>query len=71
MTKFDSKLAKLLDDMYETMIEYDGVGLAAPQIGLGTSKLPLLMLMMIMGTIEMINPRFLKLPASKQDQRAV
>ena len=25
--KFDKKLDKLLDDMYETMIEYDGVGL--------------------------------------------
>ena len=32
--KFDKKLAKMLDDMYDTMIEYDGVGLAAPQIGL-------------------------------------
>ncbi len=31
--KFDEKLAKLLDDMYETMKEVDGVGLAAPQIG--------------------------------------
>ena len=26
-------LAKLLDDMYETMYDSDGVGLAAPQIG--------------------------------------
>lgn len=31
--KFDEKLAKLLDDMYETMVAADGVGLAAPQIG--------------------------------------
>ncbi|WP_053362114.1 peptide deformylase [Bacillus sp. FJAT-27251] len=31
---FDKKLGKLLDDMYDTMIEYDGVGLAAPQIGI-------------------------------------
>lgn len=30
---FDSKLAKLLDDMYETMVEADGVGIAAPQVG--------------------------------------
>lgn len=31
--KFDGKLAKLLDDMYDTMIAADGVGLAAPQVG--------------------------------------
>lgn len=33
VVKFDRKLAKLLDDMYETMVEADGVGLAAPQVG--------------------------------------
>lgn len=32
--KFDEKLHILLDDMYETMKEYDGVGLAAPQVGI-------------------------------------
>ena len=31
---FDGKLAKLLDDMHETMLAADGVGLAAPQVGL-------------------------------------
>ncbi|MCM3709990.1 peptide deformylase [Sporosarcina luteola] len=31
--KFDGKLAKLLDDMYDTMIDADGIGLAAPQVG--------------------------------------
>ncbi|MCZ2258837.1 peptide deformylase [Sporosarcina sp. G11-34] len=33
VVKFDKKLAKLLDDMHETMIAADGVGLAAPQVG--------------------------------------
>ena len=33
VVKFDEKLAKLLDDMHETMIEVDGIGLAAPQVG--------------------------------------
>jgi peptide deformylase len=33
VVKFDKKLAKLLDDMYDTMVAADGVGLAAPQIG--------------------------------------
>jgi peptide deformylase len=32
--KFDEKLAILLDDMYETMQKAEGVGLAAPQVGI-------------------------------------
>ncbi len=33
--EFNEDLLSLVDDMWETMVEYDGVGLAAPQIGLG------------------------------------
>lgn len=32
--KFDNKLAQLLDDMHQTLDKADGVGLAAPQIGI-------------------------------------
>ena len=32
--KFDGKLHKLLDDMAETLEEANGVGLAAPQVGI-------------------------------------
>ena len=32
--KFDGKLHKLLDDMKETLIDANGVGLAAPQVGI-------------------------------------
>ena len=32
--KFDRKLHKLLDDTVETMLDADGVGLAAPQVGI-------------------------------------
>ena len=28
------RLADLIDDMFETMYEYNGVGLAAPQVGI-------------------------------------
>jgi peptide deformylase len=31
--KFDARLAELIDDMIETMNDADGVGLAAPQVG--------------------------------------
>ena len=34
MTEFDDKLADLCADMFETMYDAEGVGLAAPQIGL-------------------------------------
>ena len=33
--KFDDELAKLCDDMFESMYAANGVGLAATQIGLG------------------------------------
>ena len=34
VVSFDNKLAELLDDMYETMQASEGVGLAAPQVGI-------------------------------------
>lgn len=34
VTKFDEKLHELLDDMAETLVQANGVGLAAPQIGI-------------------------------------
>jgi peptide deformylase len=34
VTSFDKDLAELCDDMFETMYDAEGVGLAAPQIGL-------------------------------------
>lgn len=33
VTEFNDRLAQLLDDMAETMLEEDGLGLAAPQVG--------------------------------------
>jgi peptide deformylase len=35
VTVFDEELQKLLDDMFESMYAAHGVGLAAPQIGIG------------------------------------
>ena len=32
--KFDGKLLELLDDMIETLVQANGVGLAAPQVGM-------------------------------------
>jgi peptide deformylase len=57
--KFDKKLAKILDNMYDTMIEFDGVGLAAPQIGLD-ARIAIVDIDDELGTIEMINPVILE-----------
>ena len=35
VTTFDEELSKLIDDMIETMYAAPGVGLAAPQVGVG------------------------------------
>jgi peptide deformylase len=55
---FDKKLAKLLNDMYDTMIEFDGVGLAAPQIGID-QQIAIVDIGDEVGTIELINPEIL------------
>lgn len=34
VTRFDAELAKLADDMFESMYEAQGIGLAAPQINI-------------------------------------
>ncbi len=35
VTVFDAQIAKLVDDMFESMYAAQGIGLAAPQIGVG------------------------------------
>ena len=56
--KFDSKLHDLLDDMYETMSDANGVGLAGPQVGV------LRRIFIIeteeTGLMEFINPEIIK-----------
>ena len=55
--KFDEKLHVLLDDMYETMVEANGVGLAAPQIGILRR---IAVIDVGEGKIELINPEVVK-----------
>jgi peptide deformylase len=56
VTKFNANLHKLLDDMADTMYDADGVGLAAPQVGV-------LKRVIVMdcgdGLIEMVNPEII------------
>ena len=53
VTKFDKELASLLDDMYETMCDAEGIGLAAPQIGVPKRAV---VIDTGNGKIELVNP---------------
>ena len=55
--KFDEKLCTLLDDMYETMEDANGVGLAAPQVGLLRR---IVVIDVGEGRIELVNPEIIK-----------
>ena len=57
VVKFDEKLHILLDDMYETMQSRDGVGLAAPQVGILKSAV---VIDVGDGKIELINPEIVE-----------
>lgn len=54
--KFDAKLAELLDDMADTMHKYNGVGLAAPQVGMLRR---VVVIDVGEGVIELVNPRII------------
>ena len=65
VTKFDEKLHILLDDMADTLEEANGVGLAAPQVGI-------LRRVVIVdsgedGIIEMINPELIETEGEQTD----
>lgn len=53
--EFDKDLGILLDQMYETMLAADGVGLAAPQIGI-LKQIAVVDVEDEIGRIELINP---------------
>lgn len=59
--KFDDRLAELIDDMFDTMYKADGVGLAAPQVGV-------LRRVFVVDTgddpVELVNPEIIALDGS-------
>lgn len=63
--KFDEKLAILLDDMAETMHDAEGVGLAAPQVGI-------LRRVVVVdigdGVIELVNPEIISKKGRQEGQ---
>ncbi len=63
VTSFDERLATLIDDMKETVVEANGVGLAAPQVGVLRR-----VVVVDIGDeiVELVNPRILE-QAGEQD----
>lgn len=57
VTKFHPRLHKLLDDMADTMYDANGVGLAAPQVGILKRAI---VVDVGSGLIEMINPEIIE-----------
>ena len=58
VTKFDEKLWTLLEDMQETLAESNGVGLAAPQVGI--LRRVVLVINSQDEVLELINPTIIK-----------
>ena len=59
--KIDSNTRKLLDDMAETLYEAEGVGLAAPQVGISKR---IVVIDVGDGIIELINPEIMRADGS-------
>jgi peptide deformylase len=64
--KFDRKLATLLKDMHDTMLDSDGIGIAAPQVG-ESIRVAIVDLGEGEDIIEMINPEVLETEGSVID----
>lgn len=64
VTDFNQKLWDLLDDMAQTMYEADGVGLAAPQVGILKRAV---VIDVGEGLIELINPEIIEQKGSQTD----
>ena len=60
----DETIIELLDDMYDTMVEHDGVGIAAPQINVG---LRVAIVELGEDILEMINPVVLETRGEEED----
>ena len=64
--KFDEKLHQLLDDMIETLAKAQGVGLAAPQVGI-RRRVAIIDLQEGEGAIELVNPVILRKSGKQRD----
>ncbi len=68
VTEMTPRIQELIDDMFETMYEANGVGLAAPQVGI---RKRLVVIDCGDDPIVLINPECLKQAVHRQDRKAV
>lgn len=68
VTKFDARLANILEDMTETMMAANGVGLAAPQIGMTRRICVVLDTTDNDKIIEMVNPEIVEMSGEQTGQ---
>ncbi|NTW05522.1 MAG: peptide deformylase [Peptococcaceae bacterium] len=64
VSKINSNIAKLLDNMSDTMYAYKGVGLAAPQVGVSKR---VIIVDVGEGLIELINPEIIESSGEMSD----
>ena len=64
VTKFDDRLGELLDDLAETLLANDGVGLAAPQVGI-LKRVAVVNIRDPHGNIELVNPEIIESSGSQ------
>jgi peptide deformylase len=62
----NEEIHSLLDDMYETMVAHDGVGIAAPQVNVGL-RIAIVELGEERTLLEMINPTVIETEGSEID----
>ena len=60
----DESIIQLLDDLYDTMVEHDGVGIAAPQVNVG---LRVAIVELGEDILEMINPIVIETRGEAED----
>lgn len=63
--KFDENLAQLIDDMIETMYKAEGVGLAAPQVGILRR---VVVIDVGDGLMELVNPEIIEQDGEQREQ---
>ena len=61
----DDKIRELLEDMVETMHKYNGVGLAAPQVGI-LKRVIVIDLYDDNGPLKLVNPKILKAKGTQE-----
>jgi peptide deformylase len=66
VTLITDEIVQLLEDMYETMLAHDGIGLAAPQIGKNL-RLAVIEIDEETGLFELINPEIIERKGSDID----